>query len=390
MPRSTTLTRVIKMVTRSVIIGNLCALDDADLIAAALRCARANADELRGDGITRRPWGWDTFPPQQYAELFRFKSADDIQHLMDELDFPGDEYWRLPNGNFTREEAMLLFLRRLSYPATYLHLSREGFSAQRGALSQLYNKVGEWMFVNHTHRLLRTGMSKWAGRVPEYSRRVGDYTGFPTFNVFGFLDGTSRAIGRPGFWQRAFYSGHKRRHCLQFLSVTGPDGMILFTHGPTNGSHQDNWLVNDCKLNEQLKHLNDILGDARHPFAIYGDPIFAHTAYIRKAMPRYERTLEHEIFNKAMNAARVSIEHVFGIVVSLWAYVDFSKKQNLSWTNPATAYLNAQFLTNCHNCMYGNQVSNCFQIDPPTLHEYIHTLREEPEGPDVNDDIENR
>ena len=107
-------------------------------------------------------------------------------------------------------------------------------------------------------------------------------------------------------------------------------------------------------------------------------------------MSRYERTLQHEIYNKAMNAARVSIEHVFGIVVSLWAYVDFSKKQNLSWTNPATAYLNAQFLTNCHNCMYGNQVSNCFQIDPPTLHEYIHTFREEPEGPDVNDDIENR
>ena len=34
----------------------------------------------------------DTFPPQQYAGLFRFKSADDIQHLMDELHFPVDEY----------------------------------------------------------------------------------------------------------------------------------------------------------------------------------------------------------------------------------------------------------------------------------------------------------
>ena len=112
------------------------------------------------------------------------------------------------------------------------------------------------MFVNHTHRLLRTGMSKWARRVPEYAQCVGEYTGFPSFNVFGFLDGTSRNIGRPGFWQRAFYSGHKRKHCLQFLSVTAPDGMILFTHGPTNGSHQDNWLVNNCKLNEQLQHLN--------------------------------------------------------------------------------------------------------------------------------------
>ncbi len=68
------------------------ARDGADDVLFPGVCARANADELRGDGITRRPWGWDTFPPQQYAELFRFKSADDIQHLMDELDFPGDEY----------------------------------------------------------------------------------------------------------------------------------------------------------------------------------------------------------------------------------------------------------------------------------------------------------
>ncbi len=335
--------------------------------------------------------GWDTFPPQQYADLFRFKSADDIQYIMDELAFPGDEYWRLPNDHFTREEAMLLYLQRLSYPANYVHLAREGFSAQKGALSQLYNEVGEWMFMNHTHRLFRTGMSKWAERVPVYAQCVGEYTGFPTINVFGFLDGTSRAIGRPGFWQRVFYSGHKRRHCLQFLSVTAPDGMIMFMHGPTNGAHQDNWLVNDCKLNEQLQHLNEVLGnapDAHCPFAIYGDPIFAHTAYIRKANPRYERTFQHEIFNKAMNAARVSIEHIFGIVVNLWAYVDFSKKQNLSWTNPATAYLNAQVLTDCHTCNYGNQVSDCFIIDPPTLHEYIHTPWEEPEESVFSDDVE--
>ena len=34
-------------------------------------------------------------------------------------------------------------------------------------------------------------------------------------------------------------------------------------------------------------------------------------------MPRYERTFGHEVFNKAMNAARVSIEHIFGIVVDV-------------------------------------------------------------------------
>lgn len=103
-----------------------------------------------------------------------------------------------------------------------------------------------------------------------------------------------------------------------------------------------------------------------------------------------ERTFEHEVFNKAMNAARVSIEHVFGIVVGLWAYVDFLKKQNLRWTDPATAYLNAQFLTNCHTCMYGNQISDCFVVDPLTLHDCIHTFQKMPGGPGVQEDVENR
>ena len=139
------------VVTTLVSSGKLCALDDADIILEALARAEAIDDEFRGDGITRHPWGWDTFPPPQYAQLFRFNSARDIQHR-------------------------------------------------------------------------------------------------------------------------------------------------------------------------------------------------------------------------------------------LWAYVDFSKKNTLMWTRPATAYLNAQFLTNCHTCMYRNQVSDCFELDPPSLHDYIHTLHEVGGGPNLNEE----
>ena len=72
-----------------------------------------------------------------------------------------------------------------------------------------------------------------------------------------------------------------------------------------------------------------------------------------------------------MNAARVSIEHIFGKVVTLWASVDYKKQQKLFGTSPGRAYLNAQFLTNCYTCMYGNQTSAQFGCTPPTLREYL-------------------
>ena len=89
------------------------------------------------------------------------------------------------------------------------------------------------MFENQSSRLLQTGLGKWAHRVPEYAQRVEKYTGI-ALDCFGFVDGTSRPISRPGYFQRAFYSGHKWNHYLQFLSVTAPDGMILYTARPTN------------------------------------------------------------------------------------------------------------------------------------------------------------
>jgi hypothetical protein len=118
----------------------------------------------------------------------------------------------------------------------------------------------------------------------------------------------------------------------------------------------------------KLPHLCEILGE--HYF-VYGDPIFARSEYVQKAFPAIERTWRQHLFNKAMNAARVSIEHIFGRVVTLWAHIDFRKQQKLFHTNPGRAYLNAQFLTNCYTCMYSNQTTMQFKQRPPTLQEYL-------------------
>lgn len=167
---------------------------DAELVFEHVQAALEKDNEQRGHGIRRQPWGLDTFEKQLIPELFRFKTKEDIQNLMDQLALPPDEYWLTPSGTrFTREEAMTFFLRRMCYPTKLTLVHLEGFHAQIGALSELYTMVSEWLFLTHTERLLQTGLTKWAHRVPLYAQVIQDYTGVP-WRCFGFIDGTARPI----------------------------------------------------------------------------------------------------------------------------------------------------------------------------------------------------
>ena len=49
---------------------------------------------------------------------------------------------------------------------------------------------------------------------------------------------------------------------VQFLSVTAPDGMILYTYGPTDKVHNNNWLLVACGMNDSmLPDFEDLLGE---------------------------------------------------------------------------------------------------------------------------------
>ncbi len=124
---------------------------------------------------------------------------------------------------------MTFYLRRMAFPNSLLNLSNEEWKAQPSALSEVFNMVGRWMYEHHTCRLLQTGISKWSGAVAQYRDKVSELTAFwhERLGIFGFVDGTAREISRPGRFQRAFYSGHKRHHIVQFFSVTGTLGNIL-------------------------------------------------------------------------------------------------------------------------------------------------------------------
>jgi hypothetical protein len=51
-------------------------------------------------------------------------------------------------------------------------------------------------------------------------------------NCFGVVDGTVKAIYRPGQIQRAVYNGHKIVHTLKYQSLALPNGLIANLFGP--------------------------------------------------------------------------------------------------------------------------------------------------------------
>lgn len=266
------------------------------------------------------------------------------------------------------EEAFTAFLRRLSYPTSLLAMSNEGFHAQPGQLSEMFQTVSLWIYEHYTHRLLRDDFLWWADRIPGYTQAITDLTGIP-WNCFGFLDGTDRAMAGPHELQRGFYSGHKRNRCLTYITVTAPDGMLLFTAGPANGAHQDNDLLHESGLaTELLSALHRRLGDV---YCVYGDPIFARSIYVQMGYSEMEINWRQRTFNKAMNSSQVSIEQCFGTITQQWAFLAFTRTQKLWHTRPGLAYMNAQFLANCRNCIRPNQMSLKFKCATPSSCEYL-------------------
>ena len=372
------------LVAASIAMGIFCPHRDLEMVAALLAYGMLDSKlprKRKYTGALRGRWDLDSFDDACFEEKFRFKSAEDVRDLMDELDFP--DRWETSQGCiFSGEEAMSLYLARLCWPNRYIDLSAGHFPANTGALSSIFTQVDQWMMDNHTSRLLQSGMTKWLPRCEMYSEAITKKHGHADFpGCIGFIDGTFRQTGKPGgefdMIQRLCFSGHKRSHGMQFLSITAPDGIILWTYGPCIGKDQDNTMVKNSKFLEMMKSLHRLAGTpSDKPYFVYGDAVFRWSRYLQKAFARDTRSARERRFNRKMNSVRVSVEHVFGRVLSLWKAFYMRPQQKLLLTKPGRCYLNAQFLPNCHTCMYGNQVSNQFECEPPSLQEYIHDYRE--------------
>lgn len=87
--------------------------------------------------------------------------------------------------------------------------------------------------------------------------------------------------------QESYYSGHKRDHCLVYLTVTSPDGFILYLHGSEVDHRHDITLYRQSGLDAALQLHNSIVGEQ---FYVVADSAIIMIQLIRVSFNRTTAT----------------------------------------------------------------------------------------------------
>lgn len=128
-------------------------------------------------------------------------------------------------------------------------------------------------------------------------------------------------------------------------------------------------ILRDSGFYEQLE---EFLGD--HHYVLYGDPAYPLRPLLCRPYGGTSLAEEQQTFNKRMSTVRQAVEWGFGKVSSTFAFVDFKKNQKILLQNVGGMYQAAVILTNCSACLYGNQTSLLFAVDPPSLEAYLELV----------------
>jgi len=307
---------------------------------------------------------------QQALNKFRF-DKENIRRLAQSLALP--EQIRLPNRcRCSGTDALCILLRRLVYPNRLSDLETL-FGRPKSTLSLIVNYTLDFIYDRHGYLLSMLDQPWFQQEALETYATAIHAKGAPLTTCFGFIDGTVRPICRPTKYQRVCYNGHKRVHGLKFQSVVLPNGLIGHLFAPLEGRRHDCALLRHSGLLDQLEERQWRTADG-HCFALYGDPAYPNRDFLISPFRGAVLTAEESAFNRAMSSVRECVEWEFGKILSIFAYLDYKKNQKIFLQPVAKYYIVGAILANCHTCLYGNQTSNYFDLRPPTLEEYLHSL----------------
>ena len=219
-------------------------------LLAQLYCRRNHT--LRPSG-PRRYVRIDNFNDSQCLQLFRFRQ-NDLRRLF--VSFRMPNVWVIRRNThhrqyFPGETGFLLLMRRFSYPCRYSDLVNF-FHLSVADLSHLFNVVLHFVYDNHASLL--TNLDMWMQDFDWFGNCVRTKANLtlPNVCVWGFIDGTVRAICRPTWGQRSMYNGHKRVHALKYESVMLPNGIIGWIYGPIEGRRHDSFMSSISMLGDSF------------------------------------------------------------------------------------------------------------------------------------------
>ena len=107
------------------------------------------------------------------------------------------------------------------------------------------------------------------------------------------------------------------------------------------------------------------------PMCIYRDPAYPLRVHLQGPFRNPHLTPLMEAFKAYMSSVRISVEWLFGDVINYFKFLDFKKNLKIGMSSIGKMYIVCALLHNARTCLYGNETSSFFELEPPTLEEYF-------------------
>lgn len=137
----------------------------------------------------------------------------------------------------------------------------------------------------------------------------------------------------------------------------------------SEGRKHDSGMLADSGLLDNLEQF--AFSPTGEPMCIYGDPAYPLRVHLQCPFRNGILTPQMIAYNRAMSSVRVSVEWVFGDIVNYFKFTDYKKNLKVLLSNIGKQYIVCAIFHNALTCLYGNKVSDYFELDPPSLHAYF-------------------
>ena len=127
-------------------------------------------------------------------------------------------------------------------------------------------------------------------------------------------------------------------------------------------------LADSGLLRELQQYAFSPTGDAS---CVYGDPVYPLRIHLQAPFRDRVLTPQMQAYNASMSRVRTSVEWLFGDVINYFKFLDFRKNLKIQLSCVGKIYVVCALLRNALTCLYGNQTSNFFGLEPPTLQGYF-------------------
>ena len=104
---------------------------------------------------------------------------------------------------------------------------------------------------------------------------------------------------------------------------------------------------------------------------LYEDLAYPHRVHLQSPYRNAEISPQMQDFNKSTSSVRVSVEWLFGDIANYFRFMDFKKNLKIGLSSVGKFYIVSALFRNALTCMYLNQTSKFFGVEPPTLFEYF-------------------